>query len=87
MIRKPLAAVAGVALLASCTQAQLDQVAAYQRQIAAACQVAMALAPVAGPVAPWIIRGCSPEGIAKLVLDPEALAWLGELIAKARGLA
>ncbi len=72
-------------LLASCTQAQLDQAAAYQRQIAAACQVAMALVPVAGPVAPWITRGCSPDGIAKLVLDPSSLAWLGELALKAQG--
>ena len=83
---KPLAAVAGIAMLTSCTQAQLDQAAAYQAQIAGACAVAMTLAPIAGSVAPWIVGGCSSEAmIAKLALDPTSLAWVNELIEKGRG--
>ncbi len=86
MIRKPLAAVAGLALLASCTQAQLDQAAAYQAQIATACNIAMALLPQSGSVAPWINAGCSTQDmIAKLALDPSSLVWINELAAKARG--
>ena len=85
-MKHPLAAVAGLALLASCTQAQLDQAAAYQAQIAGACQVAMTLVPVAGSVAPWIVNGCSTEAmIAKLARDPTSLVWINELTAKARG--
>ena len=84
--RKPLAAVAGLALLSSCTQAQLDQAAAYQAQIATACNIAMALLPQSGPVAPWIRSGCSTQDmIAKLARDPSSKAWLDELILKARG--
>ena len=83
---QPLAAIAGLALLASCTQAQLDQAAAYQAQIATACNIAMALLPQSGSVAPWIVGGCSSEAmIAKLALDPTSLAWVNQLAAKARG--
>ena len=85
-MRRPLAAVAGLAMLASCTQAQLDQAAAYQAQIAGACAIAMSLAPVAGSVAPWIVGGCSTDAmIAKLARDPTSLVWINELTAKARG--
>ena len=87
-MRKPLAAVAGLALLASCTQAQLDQAGAYQAQIAGACAVAMALLPQSGSVAPWINAGCSTQDmIAKLALDPDSLEWVNKLTAKARGMA
>ena len=83
MIRKlaPLATLA----VAACTPAQLDRAAVYQAQIAAACNVAMSLAPIAGPVAPWIIGGCGAEAmIARLALDPTSLAWVNELVAKVR---
>jgi Ca2+/H+ antiporter len=71
--------------LSACTTAQVQKVQTYHDQIAAACSVAMFLAPVAGPVAPWIIGGCSTEAaIAKLALDSNSLNWLTKLIADAR---
>ena len=73
-------------LLASCSATQIASVSTYQADIASVCAVAMTLAPVAGPVAPWIIGGCATEeAIAKLALDPSSLAWLQGLIAKVRG--
>ena len=57
----------------------------YQRAIAGACTVAMELAPLALPIAPYIIGGCATESaIAKLALNPTSLAWVNELVAKAR---
>lgn len=45
----------------------------------------MPLAPMAGPVAPYIIGGCaSEEAIAKLALDPNSLNWVNGLIAQAK---
>ena len=77
---------AALALLAGCTPAQIDRANAYQRQIAAACSVAMSLSTLAGPIAPYIIAGCGTEAmIAKLALDPSSLAWVHELIGKVRG--
>ena len=77
---------AALVLLAGCTQAQIDRANAYQRQIAAACSIAMSLSALAGPVAPYIIAGCGTEAmIAKLALDPSSLAWVHELIGKVRG--
>ena len=79
---------AGVALgvLTACTPAQIETAISYQEKIARACSVAMTLAPFSGPVAPWIVGGCGAERmIAQLALDPSSLAWVQELIAKARG--
>ena len=46
----------------------------------------MSLAPIAGPVAPWIIGGCGAEAmIARLALDPTSLAWVNELVAQVKG--
>jgi len=86
-IRKPVFAGALLAsMLAACTPAQQAAAPGYQQEIAAACNVAMVLAPMAGPVAPWIIGGCATEeAIAKLALDPSSLAWINGLTAKARG--
>ena len=86
-MRKLLGGIA-VLCLAACgggiTPQQAQTAGTYQAQIAAACNVAMSLAPAAGPVAPWIVGGCgSEELIAKLALDPTSLAWVNSLIAKA----
>lgn len=71
--------------MAACTPQQQQQASGYQQQIAFACGVAMGLAPVAGPYAPWIIGGCATEeAIAKLALDPNSLVWVQGLVAKVR---
>ncbi len=78
-------AIAGALLLAACTPQQAERAGDYQQAIAAACNIAMGLAPMAGPVAPWIIGGCiSEEAIARLALDPNSLAWVNDQIAKVR---
>lgn len=87
---KMLAPIAVVAVaLTACTTAELQQTqqraAPYQEQIARLCGVAMTLAPFSGPVAPWILGGCSTEAaVARLALDPSSAEWLGGLIDKAR---
>ena len=74
-----------VALLVGCTPQEQARAAPYQQQIAAACGVAMTLAPMAGPYAPWIIGGCATEeAIAKLALDPNSLNWVSGLVEKVR---
>ena len=81
-----LAAVSVMLAVIACTPEQMLRAQSYQERIAAACNVAMTLAPVAGPVAPWILGACGAEMmVAKLALDPSSLAWINELIAKARG--
>lgn len=73
-------------VLAGCTTAQVQTATAYQAKIALACNVAMTLAPLAPPIAPWIVGGCGSEmAIAKLALDPSSLEWVNGLVAKARG--
>ena len=73
-------------VVAACTPEQLLQAQNYQDRIARACQVAMTLVPVAGPLSPWIIGGCGAEAmIARLALDPSSLVWVEELIEKVRG--
>ena len=85
-MKKPLLAVGAMFCLSACTSAQLDKAASYQAEVAAACNVAMGLAPMVPTVAPWILGACAAEsGIAKLAADPSSLAWLNGLIAKARG--
>lgn len=75
--------------LAGCqgiTPQQVQDAQRYQNEIARACGLAMMLAPMAGPVAPWIIGACATEGaIAKLALDPSSLAWLNGIIARLKG--
>gem|GEM_PF-4933790 len=75
-------AVAAPPLLGGCDPAQLARIESYQQKIAAACNMAMTVAPLAGPVAPYIIGGCATEqAIAKLALDPSSLEWVRGLIA------
>ncbi len=76
----------GAALaLAACTPQQVLTAGQYQAQIAGACQVAMTLAPVAGPYSVWIIGACATEeAIARLALDPASLAWLQGIVARLR---
>lgn len=80
-------AVLGLAVtLAGCTSAAQQDARKYQADIASVCGVAMTLASLAGPIAPWIIGACSTEeAVAKLALDPTSLEWLNGLIRKARG--
>lgn len=71
--------------LAACTPSQLSDAQRYQDEIAGACSLAMTLASMAGPAAPWIIGGCATEeAIAKLALDKSSLAWLNGIIAGLR---
>lgn len=82
-------ALVGLLTLVACTTTELQQAqqraVPYQQQIAQLCGIAMTLAPLAGPVAPWIVAGCSTEdAIARLALDPSSAEWLGDLIVKAR---
>ncbi len=80
------AAIVALSAVGACTAQQASTAQGYQDQIAGACTVAMTLAPIAGPVAPWIIGGCATEqAVAKLALDPSSLAWINGLVAKARG--
>lgn len=82
-ITLPLALVAGLGL-AACSSAHrsLDVI---EPRLAAACDAAMALAPLAGELRPWIVGGCgTAEAIAKLARDPGSLEWVRDLIAKAR---
>jgi hypothetical protein len=72
-------------ILSGCSAQQLSQVSAYQTQIASACKVAMALAPLDPSVQPWIVTACSTEAaITTLALDASSLAWLNDLIAQVR---
>ena len=88
--RKPalagvFALVMAAASLSACTPQQILTAQSYQDKIAVACSVAMTLAPIAGPMAPWIIGGCGAEAmIANLALDPHSLAWVNELVAKVK---
>lgn len=69
--------------LTACSDTQLATASKYQKDVAAVCSGAMLLAPLAGPMAPWIIAGCgSEEAIAKLALDPTSKAWVDGLIKK-----
>ena len=84
---KRIAIAATLVTLAACTPSQIQQAQLYQERIAGACSVAMTLAPIAGPIAPWIIGGCASEAmIARLALDPSSLAWVNELVAKVRSM-
>ncbi len=69
----------------ACTPQQQLDAGRYQAQIAGACQVAMTLAPVAGPYAIYIIGACETEAaIARLALDPSSLTWLQGIVARLR---
>ena len=60
--------------------------ARIDRDVRAACAVAMPLAPLAGPYGVFIIGGCATEaGIAKLASDPSSVEWLNGIIDKVRG--
>lgn len=72
-----LAAIFG---LVGCTTAQVDTLDGL-------CGTAMTLAPVAGPIAPYIMVGCgTAEGLAKLASDPTSKAWVAKLIADVKAL-
>lgn len=84
---KRVLALAGMMLLAACTNGMVDQTKATTDSTAlvTACNTAMGLAPLAGPIAPWIIAGCgTAEAIAKLAADPSSVAWVNGLIAQVR---
>jgi hypothetical protein len=71
--------------LAACTPQQTLDAQRYQAEIARVCNVAMMLAPIAGPVAPWLIGACATEAaVARLALDPSSLAWLQGIIGRLR---
>ena len=77
----PLGLAAAVALSAC------DHAAGAARKIdprlAAACDAAVALSPIAGPYAVWIDAGCvTAEAIARLAHDPASAAWVEKLIAQ-----
>lgn len=75
---------AGGLSLSACQSADIDRA---KRDIEAACAIALPLAPSAGELAPWIVGGCgSAQAIAKLAADPGSLAWIMDLVAKARAL-
>jgi len=76
----------GIAELTSgCTPQQQKEAAVASASLQAACAAAMQLAPLAGPVAPYIIAGCATaSGIAKLAADPSSVAWVESLIAEVR---
>lgn len=83
-------ALAIMALLSACVTAPSPEMthpdwARIDRDVRAACAVAMPLAPMAGPYAAFIVGGCATEaGIAKLASDPSSVAWLNGMIAKIR---
>jgi hypothetical protein len=83
-IVKSLALAAGLAAsmtLAACQQAA-DSAAKIDPRLAAACNAAVALSPLAGPYAVWIDAGCSTaEAIAKLAQDPSSAQWVEGLVA------
>jgi len=67
--------------LAAC-QPAADTAAKIDPRLAAACNAAVALSPLAGPYAVWIDAGCSTaEAIAKLAEDPSSAQWVEGLVA------
>ncbi len=75
----------GLVAVSACTPQQALDAGRYQAQIAGACQVAMTLAPIAGPYSIYIIGACATEeAIAKLALDPSSLTWLQGIVARLR---
>lgn len=69
--------IGSLTLLASCS----SDATAVQPGLQAACSDAMALAPIAGPIAPYIIAGCgTAEAIDDLAADPTSTEWVGKLI-------
>ncbi len=86
MSRICAAAIALPLAFAACTPQQVTTAQGYQADIAAACGVAMTLAPIAGPYGVWILGACSSEAvIARLALDPSSLEWINGIVAKVRG--
>lgn len=88
---RKIGAALGVSLallsLGACTNGLVDQTKAMTDNAAldAACNTAMGLAPLAGPIAPYIIAGCgSAEAIAKLATDPTSVSWVNGLIMQVR---
>ena len=86
---KSLILAAGFAALTSATACQqiVDTTATIDPKLAAACNAAMALSPLAGPYAVWIDAGCgTAEAIAKLAQDPSSAAWVNGLVADVQNL-
>lgn len=78
-------ALASVFLLTACADNPKVVMAATDLQLV--CGDAMALAPLAGPIAPYIIAGCgTASGLAKLAADPTSTAWVQNLIAQVKQL-
>ena len=72
---------AALTALAACQQLA-DTAANIDPKLAAACDAAIALSPLAGPYAVWIDAGCgTAEAVAKLAQDPSSAEWVSGLIA------
>lgn len=87
---KRFIAIALAVSLAACSAAGVSKVSSVAAQIQptliTACNAAMMLAPLAGPVAPWIVGGCGTvEAVDKLAADPTSTAWVNGLIAMVSG--
>ena len=67
-----------IAWLTSCTPQQLDTAEA-------ACADAMPLAPLAGPLAPWIVAGCSAVALDAYAHSPDHALWVRSLAAQVKG--
>lgn len=77
----------GLGVLVACSPAQETKVAVASQELTQACDLAMTLSPLAGPVAPWIVAGCgTAEAVAKLAADPSSAVWVNGLIAKVQAL-
>ncbi|MBV9016730.1 MAG: hypothetical protein JO213_14270 [Alphaproteobacteria bacterium] len=86
---KSLVLIAGLAALTAATACQqiAGTAAKVDPELAAACDAATALSPLAGPYAVWIDAGCgTAEAIAKLAQDPSSAAWVNGLIAGVQNL-
>jgi len=86
------AALAAALIVSACAPEQLERAQAdiekaqpAVERIERLCKIAVPLAPLAGPVAPWIDGACMVDGaIARIASDPNSVAWMNDLIEKAR---
>lgn len=80
-MRRALALLFGFSLVACA------QVNSATSAIESACTELSPLVPLAGPIAPYIVAGCTADGIIKLASDPSSLAWLAKLKQQAKDFA
>lgn len=85
--------------MASCAQVEgvVEKIPAtaarVEPQLAAACEAANKLAPVAmlvpyaAAIVPFVTAGCNTaDGLAKLASDPSSTAWVNQLIGQMKAL-